>query len=60
MSYDFRLAKDMARTLASRFGIGYINYVEHDGYYATTFQTANTIGTMTKTGKFSVWRGQMN
>ena len=58
MSYDFRIAKDMARTLASRFGVGFVNYVPHDGYYATTFQTANTIGTMTKAGKFSVWHGQ--
>lgn len=58
MTYNFKIAKDMAMALASRFGVGYINYSEGGGYYTTTCMTGRTIGSMSKAGKFSVCRGQ--
>lgn len=58
MTYNFKIAKDMAMTLASRFGVGYVNYSEGGGYYATTCMTARTIGSMSKAGKFSVCQKQ--
>ena len=57
MTTNFRIAKDMAMALASRFGVGYVNYAD-GGYYATSCSTSYTIGTMSKAGKFSVCRGQ--
>ena len=57
MTYNFKIAKDMAMALASRFGVGYVNYSE-GGYYATTCMTARTIGSMSKAGKFSVCQKQ--
>ena len=57
MTTNFRIAKDMAMVLASRFGVGYVNYT-NGGYYATSCSTSHTVGTMSKAGKFSVCRGQ--
>lgn len=58
MTYNFKIAKDMAMALASRFGVGYINYSESGGYYATTCMTCRTVGNMSKAGKFTVCQKQ--
>ena len=52
MGYNFKVAKDMARALASRFGIGYINY-DGKNYYSTSCPIPSIIGKMEK-GKFKV------
>ena len=52
MGYNFKVAKNMARALASRFGIGYINY-DGKNYYSTSCPTSSTIGKIGK-GKFKV------
>ena len=56
MGYNFKVAKDMARALASRFGIGYINY-DGKNYYSTSCPIPSIIGKMEK-GKFKVVKQQ--
>ena len=60
MKCGFKAAKAMAQSMASRFNIAYINFNGQYGYYVTSCQTSNTIGHMTKAGKFSVWVMQKN
>ena len=52
MGYNFRIAKEMAKALASRFGMGYVNY-DGKNYYSTSCPTSSTIGKIEK-GKFKV------
>ena len=52
MGYNFRIAKEMAKALASRFGMGYVNY-DGKNYYSTSCPTPSTIGKIEK-GKFKV------
>ena len=52
--YNFRIAKEMAKVLASRFGAGYVNY-DGKNYYSTSCPTPSTIGKVVK-GKFSIMR----
>ena len=52
--YNFRIAKEMAKVLASRFGVGYVNY-DGKNYYSTSCLTPSTIGKVVK-GKFSIVR----
>jgi hypothetical protein len=58
--YSFDTAKKMAKSMAFHFGTAYINLDCHCGYYVTSCSTNNTIGRMTKAGKFSVWVTQKN
>ena len=60
MKCDFKAAKAMAQSMASRFSVAYINFNRQCGYYVTSCQTSNTIGHMTKAGKFVVWDMQKN
>ena len=52
--YNFRIAKEMAKALAARFGVGYVNY-DGENYYSTSCLTPSTIGKVVK-GKFSIVR----
>lgn len=52
--YNFRIAKEMAKVLASRFGVGYVNY-DGKNYYSTSYITPSTVGKVVK-GKFSIMR----
>jgi hypothetical protein len=52
--YNFSIAKKMAAILASRFGVGYINY-DGKSYFSTSCITSSTIGKVEK-GKFKVMR----
>lgn len=52
--YNFRIAKEMAKALAARFGVGYVNY-DGENYYSTSCPTPSTIGKMEK-GKFKVMK----
>ena len=58
--YNFDTAKKMAKSMAFHFGTAYINLDRRCGYYVTSRSTSNTIGHMTKAGKFSVWTIQKN
>ena len=60
MKCGFKTAKAMAYSMVSRFNIAYINFNRQCGYYVTSRQTSNTIGHMTKAGKFIVWDMQKN
>ena len=52
--YNFRIAKEMAKVLASRFGVGYINY-DGKSYFSTSCITSSTIGKIVK-DKFIIMR----
>lgn len=52
--YNFRIAKEMAKALADRFGVGYVNY-DGKNYYSTSCPTPSTVGKVIR-GKFSVMR----
>ena len=52
MGYNFRIAKEMAKALSARFGVGYVNY-DGKNYYSTSCPTPSTIGKVEK-GRFKV------
>lgn len=53
--YSFDTAKKMAKSMAFHFGTAYINLDRRCGYYVTSCSTSNTVGRMTKAGKFSIY-----
>ena len=53
MKCDFKAAKAMAHSVALRFGHGCVNYSETCGYYVTSCFTNNTIGLVSKAGRFT-------
>lgn len=54
MYVDFKTAKIIAKSMAFRFGIAFINY-DGEGYYVTSKSHNNTVGAVNKIGKFSLF-----
>lgn len=57
MYINFKTAKIMAKSMAFRFGMAFINYDGKD-YYVTSKSHNNTVGVVNKIGKFSLFQAK--